>query len=65
MKNRKSWNATLYPSIVSFRLSEDDKKKILDICIKQELTMSEYFRMITKQIKPNQRIKINENTNSL
>ena len=41
---------TIYPSVVSFRLSRTDKKKIVQHCSLQGLTLSEYFRKINDEI---------------
>jgi len=46
---------TIYPSVVSFRLSRTDKKKIVQHCNLQGLTLSEYFRKINAEILNNKK----------
>lgn len=40
----------IYPSVISFRLTRNEKKRIISLCDRKGITLSEYFRIITNQI---------------
>jgi predicted DNA-binding protein len=52
-------NANYYPSVISFRLSFEAKKRIKEICKSEGLTFSQFFRrqttkfLTTKQTQHN------------
>lgn len=46
---------TIYPSVISFRLTRNEKKRIISLCDRKGITISEYFRLITNQINNNKK----------
>lgn len=48
-ESKKQWN-TLYPSVISFRLPQHEKKRLAAICKTEGLTLSEYFRELTNKL---------------
>jgi antitoxin component of RelBE/YafQ-DinJ toxin-antitoxin module len=46
---------TIYPSVISFRLTRSEKKRIISLCDRKGITLSEYFRIITNQINNHKR----------
>jgi len=45
----------VYPSIISFRITRAEKKRIVALCDRKGITLSEYFRIITNQINNHKR----------
>jgi antitoxin component of RelBE/YafQ-DinJ toxin-antitoxin module len=42
-------NANYYPSVISFRLSFEAKKRIKEICKTEGMTYSQFFRSMTNK----------------
>jgi predicted DNA-binding protein len=53
-------NANYFPSVVSFRLSFEAKKRIKEICKTEGMTYSQFFRKMTNNFLTNKHHKQND-----
>jgi len=40
----------VYPSIISFRITRAEKKRIVALCDRKNLTLSEFYRKLSNQV---------------